>query len=113
MRRRSVSRRVSPGPRVPIPRHRVESAKPLPTSPGNKVAELSEFDLKMSFARAGTPGEDVEDQLGAVDNAAIEGFFKIALLRTADSGSTTTRSMSSAFTPQLQFFKLARSDEGR
>jgi hypothetical protein len=45
------------------------------------VFQLGEFDLKAPFGRAGAVGEDVEDQLRAVDDLDADRFFEVALLR--------------------------------
>jgi hypothetical protein len=43
--------------------------------------ELGEFDLELAFAGAGGAGEDVEDELGAVDDAGFDDALDVALLR--------------------------------
>ena len=48
----------------------------VPGEARQQVIELRQFDLEAAFARAGARGEDVEDQLGAVDNAAFESIFR-------------------------------------
>ena len=48
------------------------------------VFELREFDLELAFAGAGMAGEDVEDELRAVDDAAGEFCFKVAQLRRGE-----------------------------
>jgi len=45
------------------------------------VLELGELDLQLAFTRAGMAGEDVEDKLGAIENAARQGSFEVAQLR--------------------------------
>ena len=45
------------------------------------MLELREFDLQFAFLRARALGEDVEDQGGAIEDFALETFFKIAALR--------------------------------
>ena len=44
------------------------------------VIELGEFDLELAFLGAGVAGEDVENELGAVDDAGVDGFLDVALL---------------------------------
>ena len=45
------------------------------------VFELGELDLQLAFARARVAGEDVEDELRAVDDAAGQPRFEVAQLR--------------------------------
>ena len=49
--------------------------------PGKHVLQLRQFDLKLAFAGSRVAGEDVEDQLRAVDDAHIEFALQVALLR--------------------------------
>ncbi len=51
---------------------------------GQKVLQLGEFDLKLAFARSGTAGENVEDELSTVDDLAVKELFEITLLRAAE-----------------------------
>ncbi len=44
------------------------------------VLELGEFDLQLAFEAARALREDVEDQAAAVEHAALEGLFEVALL---------------------------------
>ena len=50
------------------------------------VVQLGQFDLQLPFTRAGAAGEDIEDQLRAVENFAIEGAFDVALLGGGEFG---------------------------
>ena len=45
-----------------------------------QVVQLRQFHLQAAFAGAGARGEDIEDELGAVDDLGIEGLFQVALL---------------------------------
>jgi len=45
------------------------------------VFELCELDLELTLASAGVAGEDVEDKLRAVDDAAWKSRFEVAKLR--------------------------------
>ncbi len=49
--------------------------------PRQQVIELRQFHLELSFTGAGSRGEDVEDDLGAVHYAHVERFFEVAQLR--------------------------------
>jgi hypothetical protein len=53
---------------------------PVTRQSGESVCELGEFDLKFSFLRAGSSGEDIENQTRAVDNFRLEDFFQIFCL---------------------------------
>ncbi len=44
------------------------------------VLELREFDLQFALVRARALGEDVEDQSGAIDHAALRELFEVAFL---------------------------------
>ena len=87
-RRRSVSSCDSPGPRVPTP------APTVPRPPPRRsrcchgaaharqvVLELRELDLELALGADGVLGEDVEDQLRAVDDPRLERVLEVALLR--------------------------------
>src|SRR5687767_3246571 len=49
----------------------------------HQVLELGELDLELAFARLRATREDVEDQLRAIDDLAIEDAFEVAQLRGA------------------------------
>ncbi len=80
MRRRSVSSLVSPGPRVPMPPPRRESSTPRPESARQEVVELGQLDLEAPLAGARAAGEDVEDELGAVEGLAPHRVLEVPLL---------------------------------
>jgi hypothetical protein len=44
---------------------------------------LRQFHLQPPFGRSGTPGEDIEDQLGPIDYLDSDRGFEVALLRGA------------------------------
>ena len=46
-----------------------------------QVLQLRQLHLELAFAGAGVAGEDVEDELGAVEDAGVEFAFQVALLR--------------------------------
>ena len=46
-----------------------------------QVLQLRQFHLELAFAGAGVAGEDVEDKLGAVEDAGIQFALQVALLR--------------------------------
>ena len=81
MRRRSVSSFVSPGPRVPMPPPSRDSAALEPTSRGSRYFSCASSTCSLPFARARAAREDVEDELRAIDDLAIERLLEIAQLR--------------------------------
>ena len=48
--------------------------------PRQSVVELSEFDLKLPFFRAGTSRKDIENETCAVHDLGFEGLFEVACL---------------------------------
>ena len=81
IRRRSVSSFVSPGPRVPMPPPRRDSAVPGADQPRQQVLQLRELDLQLAFARPRAAREDVEDELRAVDDLPADLLFDVPQLR--------------------------------
>ena len=53
---------------------------PLARQARSQVFELSQFDLQLAGQAAGALGKDVENQLAAVDDLEIQGFFQVTLL---------------------------------
>jgi hypothetical protein len=53
---------------------------PEASHPREVVLELGELDLELAFGAAGVLGEDVEDQLGAIDDARRQRILEVALL---------------------------------
>ena len=60
-----------------LPRQRVARSD----QPRHQVLELRELDLQLAFARARAAREDVENELRAIDDLAIERPFEVAQLR--------------------------------
>ncbi len=54
---------------------------PLARQSRHEIFQLRQLHLQLAFVAARPLGEDVEDQLAAVDDANFEGVFQIALLR--------------------------------
>ena len=48
------------------------------------VLQLRQLYLQLTFAGAGVPGKDVEDELSAVDYAALDNSFYVALLGSSE-----------------------------
>jgi succinyl-diaminopimelate desuccinylase len=57
---------------------------PHPAHPGEVVLELSELDLELSLGADSVLGEDVEDQLRAIDDPRLERVLERSLLRRAE-----------------------------
>ena len=49
-----------------------DSAAADADEPRHEVFQLRELDLQLAFARTRAPGEDVEDELRAIDDLAVE-----------------------------------------
>ena len=58
-----------------------DKAVPRAGEPRQQILELRELDLPLPFPRSRAAGEDVEDQLRAVDHLPIEALFDVAQLR--------------------------------
>jgi hypothetical protein len=56
------------------PASQSRQARAVPREAWQQIAKLCEFDLDLSFTAVGSPGEDVEDQLSAVDDFDIREF---------------------------------------
>jgi hypothetical protein len=54
---------------------------PHAAHPREVVLELRELDLKLSLGAVGVLGEDVQDQLRAVDDACFQRILQASLLR--------------------------------
>ena len=48
------------------------------SQPGQRVFQLGQLDLQLGFDGAGAGGEDVEDQLAAVEHLELGRFFQVA-----------------------------------
>jgi hypothetical protein len=51
-----------------------------PSEPRQKIIQLGQLDLQLSLAAARVPREDVQDELGAINNATVRPALQIALL---------------------------------
>ncbi len=58
--------------------------RPLPRQPRLQIAELRDLDLQLALEGVRALGEDVENQLAAIDHANLEFIFEIARLRGAE-----------------------------
>jgi len=48
---------------------------------GQKIIQLRQLDLQLAFAGSRAPREDVENQLGPIENLHVQSFLQITLLR--------------------------------
>ena len=81
---------------------------------GREVFELSEFDLQLAFVAARALREDVENQAVAVDDPAVQRFFKIAVGWPADnSWLKRIRSALSRVAQRGDLFGFSAADEQR
>ena len=53
---------------------------PLAVEAGQKIFQLRQLHLETTFGGTGAAGKNIEDKLGAVDDADAAGGFQIALL---------------------------------
>ena len=72
-----------PRPPRPDPAAQALEVLPHPSHAREVVLELRQLDLELPFSGSSMLGEDVEDQLRAVDDARLEGVLERALLRRA------------------------------
>ncbi len=81
-----LARAARADPRAEAARAAAEALEVLPHSPHPRevVLELRELDLELSLGADGVLGEDVEDQLRAVDDPRLERVLERSLLRRAE-----------------------------
>lgn len=84
---------------------------PFPGQTREKVLELSVLDLQLAFARACPLGEDIEDELGSIDNAGIELGFDVTELRGAELIVENDKIRLAGFDSSGEFFEFAFADE--
>jgi hypothetical protein len=53
---------------------------PAANQPGRQMLQLRQFDLQLALGARGPQGKNIENQTGAVDDAAFQQAFQIALL---------------------------------
>jgi hypothetical protein len=78
---------------------------------GQQIGELRQFHLQLSFAGSGAAGEDVENELRSIDDAAIQFSFEVPLLRRREFviEDDQVRGMQARTGPNLVYF--TRSDQ--
>ncbi len=81
-----LARAARADPRAEAARAAAEALEVLPHSPHPRevVLQLRELDLELSLGADGVLGEDVEDQLRAVDDPRLERVLERSLLRRAE-----------------------------
>ena len=83
------------------------------SEPGQHVFKLGELDLELAFPSAGVAGEDVEDELGAVDDAAGQGVFEVAKLGGREVVIDEDDGGVSGGGDSGDFFDFAAAEQGR
>ena len=91
-----------------LPRHLHAMAR----QPRQHVVQLRQFHLQAPFPRAGARGENVEDQLGPVDDLGGQRLFEIALLGGAQVLIEDDHVGIAALDGSRQFVHLAAADQG-
>ena len=111
--RRAAAREASVGlelrlARAPGADAAAESLEVLPHAPHARqvVLQLRELDLELSLGRDGVLGEDVEDQLRAVDDARVERILEGPLLRRIELGVDEEHFRPRLLVRALQLFEL-------
>src|ERR1700691_4730299 len=77
-----------------------------------QIGELGDFNLELALQRARPQGEDVEDQLTAIDNAELELFFQITRLRGAQAVVENREGSGVAARDLTHFGDFAAPDKG-
>jgi hypothetical protein len=75
------------------------------------VLQLRELDLQLAFVRARTLREDIENETGTIDDAALGEFFEIAFLHRTQRAIDQDQIGIERFALQRQLFGLAGADE--
>jgi hypothetical protein len=75
------------------------------------VLQLRELDLQLAFVRASALREDVENQSGAVDDAALGELFEVALLHRAQAPVDQDQVGIERLALELELLGLAGADE--
>ena len=85
---------------------------PHPLEPGHRVFELGQLDLEVGLVRPGMGGEDVEDDLGAVDHLDAELLLEVPRLRRAQVVVEDDEVGLVGLDQLLELLDLARADVG-
>ena len=84
----------------------------MPVSRGSVYCELRQLDLQPRLARARAAREDVEDQLGAVDDLRLERLLEVAHLRRREVVVEDDQVGLALLDQRLQLLELALAEEG-
>ncbi len=87
-------------------------ALPRPARRGELVFELRQLNLKLTLAGSRVTGEDVEDELRPVDDAARQLSFKVAQLRGGEIVIEEDKIRSGGGDDAFDLLKFSLSDEG-
>ena len=85
---------------------------PLAGQTGLQVGELGDFDLKFAGQAVGAQGENVEDELGSVDDPQLELVLQVAGLSRRQAFIENRQSGGALMRQVAQFGDLAAPDEG-
>lgn len=87
--------------------------RPLAGQPRQEIFELGELNLQLAFVAARPLGEDVQDQLAAIDDSNLKRGFKITLLRGREIFIDDNQVGVSFLQRFLNFVDLAAADQSR
>jgi len=77
------------------------------------IANLRQFDLRLTFKAVSVLTEDVQDDRGSINRRTAEKFFEVALLRRRQFVVEHHRVGIDCFTKFAQFLNLAAAEVGR
>ena len=79
--------------------------------PRQQVLQLRQLDLQPAFARLRAPGEDVENDFGAIDHAPAQNLFEVARLRGREHVVENRDCRADFVARERNLFSLAASDQ--
>jgi hypothetical protein len=82
-----------------------------PSKPGKHVFQLRQLNLQLAFTGSRVSGEDVENELGAIDYSRIQDAFDISLLRRREIVIEQNYVGRNRGGCARNFFQLARPDQ--
>jgi len=85
--------------------------RPVSRQARQEVVELREFHLQLTFPGAGVPGENIQNDLGAIDDTAVSRAFNVALLCGGEFTIEDEQVGSCACRQLPNFIQLAAADE--